>query len=211
MSDDTTTLAALVPDPANRRHHPPRNVDMIADALRAVGAARSIVIDEHNEVLAGNGVIEAAAAAGISRLQIVDADGQTLVAVRRSGLTPEQKRELAIYDNRTAELATWDLQQLQADHDVDLDLRPWWTEAEELMLLGTAVEPTWGGMPEFTQPDAMGRALVVRFATPEDFAAFCVLLQRQDLTDKTKSIWFPAAPIESVVGHQAYATQDPPE
>lgn len=41
---------------------------MIADGLRQVGAARSIVIDEKNVILAGNGVVQAAATAGITRL-----------------------------------------------------------------------------------------------------------------------------------------------
>jgi len=114
-ADAPVTLRDLRADPQNRRAHGPRNVDMIADALRHVGAARSIVVDEHDEVLAGNGVVEAAAAAGITKVQVVEADGQTLIAVRRRGLTPEQKRALAMYDNRTAELAEWNLPQLQAD------------------------------------------------------------------------------------------------
>jgi DNA modification methylase len=108
---------------------------MVSDALREVGAARSIVIDEDNVILAGNGVSEAAAEAGITRVQVVDVDGSTLVAVRRRGLTAEQKRALAIYDNRTGELATWDFEQLQADVDAGLSLQPFWTEAEQAALL----------------------------------------------------------------------------
>lgn len=37
---------------------------MVVDALHKVGAARSIVIDENNVILAGNGVTEAAGEAG---------------------------------------------------------------------------------------------------------------------------------------------------
>src|SRR6476661_2237868 len=108
-------LKDLVPDPQNRRKRTPRNVGMIVEALHQVGAARSIVIDEAGEILAGNGVVEAAAEAGMTKLHVVDADGTTIVAVRRSGLTPAQKRALAIYDNRAAELAEWDTEQLAAD------------------------------------------------------------------------------------------------
>ena len=82
---------------------------MIEASLREVGAARSIVIDEDNVVMAGNGTVEAAASAGIERVKIVEADGNTLVAVRRTGLTDAQKRRLALYDNRTSELAEWEL------------------------------------------------------------------------------------------------------
>ena len=109
----TGTIADLKPDPQNPRAHNPRNIGMIADALNEVGAARSIVIDEANCVLAGNGTIEAAAQAGITKLQIVEADGHTIIAVRRRGLTPEAKRRLSLFDNRTGELADWDAQALK--------------------------------------------------------------------------------------------------
>ena len=102
------TLADLTPDPRNARRHNPRNVGMLEKALGEVGAARSIVIDEHGVVLAGNATIEAAARAGIEKVQVVDADGETIIAVRRTGLTAKQKTRLALYDNRTAELADWD-------------------------------------------------------------------------------------------------------
>jgi len=117
VTKQVTHLADLTPDPHNARKHNPRNVGMIERALGEVGAARSIVIDEDGVVLAGNATIEAAAQAGIERVVTVDADGETIVAVRRSGLTDEQKRRLALYDNRTAEVAEWDTEQLQIDFD----------------------------------------------------------------------------------------------
>src|SRR5687767_14240022 len=90
-SDDGTVTAAhlrdLTPDPANRRHHNPRNISMITDSLNAVGAGRSIVIDEDGVVLAGNATIEAAADAGIEHVRIIEASGHELIAVRRRGLT----------------------------------------------------------------------------------------------------------------------------
>jgi len=89
-------------------------VGLIETALREVGAARSIVVDEDGVILAGNATVEAAAAAGIERVQIIDADGETIIAVRRSGLTAEQKTRLALFDNRTSELADWDAGQLAA-------------------------------------------------------------------------------------------------
>lgn len=116
------TIADLVPDPANCRKHNPRNIGAIVNSLHKVGAARSIVIDENNVILAGNGLVEAAGEAGIEKLKIVEADGDTVVAVRRTGLTAKQKAELAIGDNRTAELAEWDAEQLLrtiAEHEID--------------------------------------------------------------------------------------------
>src|SRR6516164_3118486 len=91
--DKAIELAYLHSDPKNRRAHTPRNLTMIVDALKQVGAARSIVIDEDDVILAGNGVIAAAPDAGITKLRVIEADGQEIIAVRRRGLTPEQKRQ----------------------------------------------------------------------------------------------------------------------
>lgn len=143
-SPGPTHIKDLTPDRHNRRKHTPRNVGAIVESLQAVGAARSIVIDERGEVLAGNATLEAAAEAGITRLLVVDADGQTLVAVRRRGLTPAEKRRLAIDDNRAAELASWDLEQLNADLGAGLALNAWW-RPDELEALLAPLTPATGG------------------------------------------------------------------
>lgn len=132
----------LRPDPANRRQRTPRNAAMIAESLRTVGAARSIVIDERNEVLAGNGVLEAAADVGVTKVQVVDADGQTIIAVRRRGLDAAQKRAIALYDNRSAELAEWNPEQIGADAKQGLDLQPFFTDNELRSLLKTSTQAT---------------------------------------------------------------------
>lgn len=126
----TMQLADLVADPQNRRHHGARNLGMIIESLKTVGSARSIVIDENNVTLAGNGVASAAEAAGYKKIVTVDADGDTLVAVRRRGLTDEQKRLLAMYDNRAGELAEWNPEQLRADKAEGLDLKPFFSDTE---------------------------------------------------------------------------------
>lgn len=144
-----THIKDLTPDPVNRRKHNPRNVGMLVDALQKVGASRSIVIDEAGTILAGNGVVEAASEAGLTKLQVVEADGETVIAVRRVGLSPEQKRALAIYDNRTAELAEWNVEQLAADLTNGEDLTAFFFADELKTLLAGA-----GGVtPGLTDPD----------------------------------------------------------
>lgn len=105
---------------------------MIESSLRRVGAARSGVIDENGVILAGNGTYEALAAAGINRVKVVEADGNEWVVVKRTGLSEEQKRLLALADNRSAELAEWDPAVL-AIQGIDLD--PWFT-SQELRKIG---------------------------------------------------------------------------
>jgi hypothetical protein len=179
---DPTTVDGLNPDPKNRRRHTPRKIDMIAEALRQVGASRYIVIDETNEVLAGNGVIEAAAMAGISKLQIIDAPGDTIVAVRRSGLSAEQKRSLAIFDNRTAELAIWNAELLAADLADGLDLATFFNEEE---LRGFFPAAPLDGRP----------TLAEQFGVPP----FSVLDARQGYWQDRKRAWLSLG-IESELG-----------
>ncbi len=140
-----------MPDALNRRAHNPRNLDMIATGLRTVGAARSIVIDENFVVLAGNGVAAAAPAAGITKLRVIEARGDELIAVRRVGLTNEQKRLLAMYDNRAAELATWNVEQLATDLRNGEDLTPFFFTEELNALIPDAVSPSSG----LTDPDSV--------------------------------------------------------
>lgn len=158
---DPTTIAGLTPDPHNRRTHNARNIDLIAAALKDVGAARSIVIDESNEVLAGNGVIAGATQAGLSKLQIVDADGDTIIAVRRRGLTVDQKRALAIFDNRAAELAAWNVEQLNADRADGKDLSTFFTDDELADLFRGPGAPSDGLTPADDVPAVRSTKIVV--------------------------------------------------
>lgn len=134
-----THLRDLTPDPANARSHTPRNVGEVVASLNEVGAARSIVIDEAGTILAGNATVEAAAEAGITRVQVVDADGETLIAVRRTGLTPEQKTRLALFDNRAAEHATWNTDVLLALAPTGA-LKGMWTDEELAALMASAAD-----------------------------------------------------------------------
>src|SRR6476646_7089102 len=85
-------IGDLVPDRRNARKHNPRNIGMIADALHEVGPARSIVIDEDNNILAGNGTWEAATQAGFERVQIIERDPTAITAVRVRGLSKKAKK-----------------------------------------------------------------------------------------------------------------------
>ena len=61
-------------DPKNARKRTDRSAKLIKQSLEQYGAARSIVIDENNRILAGNGTIAGAKAAGIRNLKIIEAE-----------------------------------------------------------------------------------------------------------------------------------------
>ena len=138
-----TSLADLKSDKRNARRRTDRSATLIGESLKRYGAARSIVIDEDNTVLAGNGTLEQAQAAGISNVRIIEADGDELIAVRRSNLSDADKVGLAIADNRTSDLSDWDAEMLR-QLDAEYDLSPWFDEDE----LSTVEEADLPDMPE---------------------------------------------------------------
>lgn len=154
---DPKHIKDLKPDKKNARKHNPRNIGMIEKSLQEVGAARSIVIDEEGNILAGNGTVEAAGNAGITKVKVVDADGSTIVAVRRSGLTAKQKQRLAVADNRTAELAEWEPEVLaELAEDGLLEGMFSENELEGLLGLDDGLET-----PEFSEPNAAKSSIIL--------------------------------------------------
>jgi len=152
------------------RRHTPRNIAMIGDSLQEVGAARSIVIDEEDEILAGAGTTEAAAERGLTNVRVIEADGTELIAIRRRGLTPVQKLKLALYDNRAADLAEYDLAAMrEALKTPGVDPKNFFNDAELRTLedrqLAHDLKKTADGGEKETVP-----------AIPEGFTAFSMVL-----------------------------------
>jgi DNA modification methylase len=135
-----TSVKDLKSDHKNARRRTDRSASLIAESLKRFGAARSIVIDEDGRILAGNGTVEGAKKAGIDKLRIIEAEGDELIAVRRAGLSEDEKVGLALADNRSSDLSEWDnemLRQLSEEHD----LTPWFEDNE---LLAEVLEPEEG-------------------------------------------------------------------
>ena len=134
-----TSIKDLKSDHKNARRRTDRSASLIAESLKRYGAARSIVIDEDGRILAGNGTVEGAKKAGIDKLRIIEAEGDELIAVRRAGLSEDQKVGLALADNRSSDLSEWDhdmLRQLSEEHD----LTPWFEDDELLAEVLDTVE-----------------------------------------------------------------------
>jgi hypothetical protein len=123
-------ISALKSDPKNARRRTERSAQQIKQSLEEFGAARSVVIDENNRLIAGHGTVEAAKALGIETIRVIETDGTELIAVQRSELTEEQKKRLAIADNRSSDLSDWDAEIL-AELGNEIDLTEFW-DAEEL-------------------------------------------------------------------------------
>ena len=146
-----TSINDLKQDHKNARKRTNQSAELIQESIKRYGAARSIVIDEDNRILAGNGTIEGAKQAGIKNVRIIETDGSEIIAVKRIGLTEHEKVGLALADNRTSDLSDWDaemLHQLSEEHDVS----PWFDDDALAELGGDEIEAL-DEMPELSDAE----------------------------------------------------------
>lgn len=173
-----TTLEALLQDPKNARRRTQRSTGMIERSLREFGAARSLVVDENGVILAGNGTAEAAAAIGIDKVLVIPADGRTLVAVQRTDLSPAQKAEYGVADNRSSDTSEFDGAALAAllDDHAELDLSPWFSDDEfKALVHGIDEQPDPPAQPE---PPPAGLTVQLTFPDQQAMAEFQRLMAR---------------------------------
>jgi DNA modification methylase len=91
-------IADLVLDPSNARRHDEKNLAAIKGSLKKYGQQKNIVIDKNNVIRAGNGTYVVAKDLGWTHIYAKIMDGG------ETDLTG-----YAIADNRTGELADWDI------------------------------------------------------------------------------------------------------
>ena len=130
------SIKQLVLDEKNANKGTKRGRELLGNSLEKYGAGRSVVVDRHNRVIAGNKTVEAAVAAGMKSIAVIETDGSSLVAVQRGDLDlkkDKKARELAIADNRIGELdLEWNPEVLAS---LDVDLKQFWNENELNALL----------------------------------------------------------------------------
>ena len=103
-------ISELKFDDKNFNDHSEYGMSLLEKSLQKFGAGRSILIDKNNQIIAGNGVIEAAGNIGLEDMQIVETTGDKIVAVKRTDIELNSKkgRGLAMADNAVNEAnLTW--------------------------------------------------------------------------------------------------------
>lgn len=117
-------------DKRNYRKHNDKNKELINKSLKECGAGRSIVIDNEENIIAGNGIYEASQKLGL-KTKIIETDGSELVVVKRTDLkTDDDKRkQLAVMDNSTSDTSTFDFELLNEDFDTET-LSDWGIDAD---------------------------------------------------------------------------------
>jgi ParB-like chromosome segregation protein Spo0J len=85
-------------DPANPRRHGKKQIRMIANSIKAFGFNVPVLIDCHDNVIAGHGRLLACPLLGIPEVPTLCLDH----------LSPAQVRAFMIADNRLTEISVWD-------------------------------------------------------------------------------------------------------
>jgi hypothetical protein len=147
VSTRTAKIGELTPDTRNANKGTVRGLALLDKSLRQYGAGRSILVDKHGRVIAGNKTLERYADIGLDDVLVVETDGRQLVAVQRTDLdleTDPKARELAYSDNRSGELdLDWDVEQIAADLEAGVDLAGLWSDGELASLISAQAGGDW--------------------------------------------------------------------
>ena len=100
----TMKLKDIRPYPNNPRKNDTA-VEAVAESIRQCGYVAPIIVDESGVILAGHTRYKALKALGRAEAEVVV----------KEGLTEEQKKKYRLLDNKTNELATWDVDLLTAE------------------------------------------------------------------------------------------------
>ena len=105
-------------DKRNYRIHDDRNKDLIKKSIDECGLGRSIVIDNDNEIIGGNGIVSQLPEN--TPIKVIETKGDELVVVKRVDLSSEdeKRKKLAIMDNSTSDSSKFDIELLKTDFDV---------------------------------------------------------------------------------------------
>lgn len=111
---------SLIPYEKNPRRND-QAVDAVAASIREFGFKVPIVVDRDNVVVAGHTRLKAAKRLGLETVPVIVADD----------LTPEQIKAFRLADNKTAELAEWDLDLLDLElGEIEMDMEPFGFEMD---------------------------------------------------------------------------------
>ena len=123
-------VSDLIDDELNANKGSDFGNELMEKSFSKFGAGRSILIDKNNKVIAGNKSKSKFTEIGGENVLIVDADKDTLVAVRRNDIDLEtsEGREFALADNATNKAnLVWDADVIEVLAE-DIEVEEWGVE-----------------------------------------------------------------------------------
>jgi len=137
MKIELVPIDSLVFDPANARKHNQKNIDAIKGSLARFKQQKPIVVNKDNVVIAGNGTLQAAKELGWQKISVI-----------RTELAGTDLTAFGLADNRSSELAEWDVGNLgdllKSLQDMEFDVGEIGFDAKDLETLLPDREPEQG-------------------------------------------------------------------
>jgi hypothetical protein len=99
--------SGLKPARRNARRHSERQLEQIAGSIRKFGFLNPVLVDAEGRIVAGHGRVEAARGIGLTEVPVLCI----------AHLSEAELRAYALADNRIAENAAWDAEDLKAEID----------------------------------------------------------------------------------------------
>lgn len=169
---------SLKSHPRNVRRHPEENIQAIMRSLTEFGQQKPLVVDIHNQVIAGNGTLESIMRLGWKRCDIV-----------RTQLDGAKAEAFAIMDNKATDMSEFDFQALasvmrtiEAD-GVSLDLTGFQSYETEPLLQAEWKPQATATMPE-EGPSKSGRHYHLYLETEQwEIVQQAIEWAQQNLTD----------------------------
>ena len=136
MAEQVIDINELTQDQHNFNKGTAKGKKLMNKSLKELGAGRSILIDKHGNIIAGNKTQKAAIEAGIKKVRVIETTGDELVAVKRTDIDINTKkgRELALADNAASRLnLEWDEVELaNAAAEYDIGVEEWLPKIQDV-------------------------------------------------------------------------------
>lgn len=136
MAEQVIDINELTQDQHNFNKGTAKGKKLMNKSLKELGAGRSILIDKHGNIIAGNKTQKAAIEAGIKKVRVIETTGDELVAVKRTDIDINTKkgRELALADNAASRLnLEWDDVELaNAAAEYDIGIEEWLPKIQDV-------------------------------------------------------------------------------
>lgn len=136
MKLELMDLSDLIPDPLNTKNHSERQIELIAQAMQKRWT-NPILIDDNKMIVAGHGRRLAALHLGLRKVPVIVLHN----------LTEAERIQYQIFDNKSAEMAEWNFENLQAQMDrlmelgADLEATGWTDDELNEQLADLESEP----------------------------------------------------------------------
>ena len=105
MEEKVIDIQELAQDSHNFNKGNEQGQQLMERSFKELGAGRSILLDRNGNIIAGNKSQQAAIAAGIKRVRVIETTGDELVAVKRTDVDIDsaEGRKMAYLDNLTTQ------------------------------------------------------------------------------------------------------------